>query len=107
MLDCLLGAHSARFSRHCRRGEHGNGWTISDFDATGGLTEFQMLKTLTCGFTNPCKLLLYRREQQNDIRFACRKGHHTATGTANENGGMWLLYRPGNRAQFRRCVVVA
>src|ERR671924_1031298 len=100
MLYCLLGAHAARFSRHSRRGEHGSGWTISYFDVTGGLTEFQMLKTLTCGFTNPCQLLLDRREQQYDIRFACRQGHHTVTCTANENGGMWLLDRPGNRVQL-------
>src|SRR6266487_2699152 len=102
MLDCLLGAHSARFYRQSRRSDHGSGRTISYFDATGRLSEFQMLKTLTCSFTNPCKLLLYRREQQNDISFAGCKSYHTATCTANENGWMWLLYGPRNRAQFRR-----
>src|SRR5215469_4723182 len=66
-----------------------------------------MVKSLTCRFTNPGQLLLYRWQQQHGVGFTCRQAEHTATRAANENRRMRLLYWPGNRMQVSYCVVLA
>ena len=80
----------------------GSDGTIGQFNAKGSFTEFQVLKAFTRGLAYPADLLLYigslRGYWRNDIGFTGCNGQHTATGTADKDGKMWLLHRSGNRA---------
>ena len=59
ILYCLLCGHWARFYRHSLEGGCGSDGTVSQFNTKGGLTEFQVLKALTCSLSYPADLLLY------------------------------------------------
>src|SRR5579864_5822311 len=107
MLYCLLCGHWARYYRHPReRGSSSDG-TVRHFNVKGGLAEFQVFKTLARCLSYPINFLLYRGYEQNDIGFTRRESQHTATRTADKNGRMWLLHRPGHRAQYSCRIVFA
>src|SRR5579872_5352627 len=111
VLYCLLCGHWARFYWHAGEGGCGSDGTVGQFDAKGGLTEFQVFKAFTRGLAYPADPFLYigslRGYWQNDVGFTGRDGQHTATGTADQDGRMWLLHGPGKRAQCGGCIVLA